>query len=179
MKTYIILAISLMVLAAPGVQANDDPAVIASDELTIREADGSMLDEYGSDQLTDETLRPDRPDRPGRPGRLGRLSFIGSFSTGTPFRWDHDTLGVYGFGRMVHGLTLRLASGNNVTIGDISVTCRGGFVCYRSGQVGTVGRGYPLRVNFYRALDVQSIRFTSRVEGITLGGSRVDVFLLQ
>lgn len=106
----------------------------------------------------------------------GRYVYVGDFETGSPFQWDHDSLNNQRFG-FYQGVSFYLNRGVDVEIGELTVTCDNGRVCYRARLSLIANRQYPVEVRFQRPLRVRTITVVSKPRGISFPASRVETYL--
>jgi len=114
----------------------------------------------------------------GYPGRYDSFR-IGRVGSGNPFGgWDTDTVQSTLGGRFL-GLELRLNQGIGLEVRDIQVICRDGRTCFSARVDNTLEDHRPLRLLFRGPLDVKSVRVRIRSLGLSIPGSKADVFLLR
>lgn len=114
----------------------------------------------------------------GLPGRYDSFR-IGKVGSGNPFGgWDTDIVQSTLAGRFL-GVELRLDQGIGLEVRDLEVVCRDGRVCFRQALNDNLEDRRPLRVLFRAPLDVKSVQVRIKSVGISIPGSKAEVFLLR
>lgn len=126
--------------------------------------------------MTAFTVADAHPNRPRPPRPAPSTILIGSFSSGSPFNWDNDTVRNSHGGRW-YSIALELERGSDVEVSEIQVNCRRGRVCYYARVNDVLSQRRLVWVDFDHALAIESVRVRTKPSGISIPPARVNVYL--